>query len=70
LPFRLAVDAKGNPDKFKTPLKRSRYPEFYRPNAPKKVENEQLNLRNLIREALLKSLWAKKEEKETIMDYD
>jgi len=57
LPIRLSVDVKGTSEKMKYKLKlRSRYPKFYRPRSPGKVENEQRNLRNIIRESLLKSL--------------
>lgn len=53
LPFRMAVDVTGTPDdlKFKV-FSKSRYPEFYRPPYRRAVENQQLELRNLIRAAL------------------
>jgi len=63
--IRLNVDVKGTPEKMRYRLKlRSRYPKFYRPQSPKKVENEQRNLRNFIRESLLRSIAAKVSEEE------
>ena len=65
LPIRLHVDVKGTPEKMKYGLRlRSRYPKFYRPHSPKLVENEQRNLRNIIRESLLKSIAPKTIEEE------
>ena len=54
LPIRLSVDVKGNLDKMKyRPRLRSRYPAFYRPASRKEIESEELNLRDMIRRALV-----------------
>jgi len=52
LPVKLGVDVKGNTDDMKYNLARCRFAEFYRPSSRRVVENKQLELRNLIREAL------------------
>ena len=52
LPFRLAVDVTGTPDKYKFGLGRSKYPDFYRPASRKLVESKQAELRKIIREGL------------------
>lgn len=54
LPFRAAVDVKGNLDdlRFKV-FSKSRYPDFYRPGYNGIVENRQMELRNIIRDSLL-----------------
>jgi hypothetical protein len=52
LPVKLGVDVKGNTDNMKYNLARCRFAEFYRPSSRRVVENKQLELRNLIREAL------------------
>lgn len=55
LPFRMAVDVKGTPDdlQFKV-FSKSRYPDFYRPKYNGVVENRQMELRDIIRNSLLK----------------
>ena len=53
LPVRLAVDVSGNPDNMKFRPTRSKYPDFYRPSARREVDNKQMELRNMIRNALL-----------------
>jgi len=53
LPFRLAVGVTGTPEKMKYSMAKSKYPDFYRPASRKVVENKQLELRNMIREALI-----------------
>ena len=52
LPIKLGVDVKGNEDDLSYNLARCRFAEFYRPSSRRVVENKQLELRNLIREAL------------------
>jgi hypothetical protein len=52
LPFRLAVNVRGTPDRMKYRLGRSRFPDFYRPASRRVVENTQLELRQMIRGAL------------------
>ena len=52
LPVRMAVEVKGTPDKLKYKVAKSKYPDFYRPASRKVVENKQLELRQLIRNAL------------------
>ena len=52
LPIKLGVDVKGNMDDLSYKLAKCRYAEFYRPSSRRVVENKQLELRNLIREAL------------------
>jgi hypothetical protein len=60
---RFSVDVYGTIEKMKRKIRlRSRYPKFYRPHLHRKVENEQLNLRNMIRESLLRGIGEKKEE--------
>jgi len=62
--IRLSLKVKGTVEKMKYKLKlRSAYPKFYRPQWQRSVENQQLNLRNIIRESLLKSV-SKEEVKE------
>lgn len=56
LPFRLAVDVSGTLEKLKFRLAKSKYPEFYRPASRKIVENKQMELRQLIRNALVKKV--------------
>ena len=53
LPVRLAVDVKGTPDKMKYSPAKSKYPDFYRPATRKAVESHDLELRKVIRNALL-----------------
>ncbi|HBQ84118.1 MAG TPA: hypothetical protein DD745_14800 [Bacteroidales bacterium] len=52
LPIKLGVDVKGNEDDLSYKLAKCRYAEFYRPASRRVVENKQLELRTLIREAL------------------
>jgi hypothetical protein len=53
LPFRLGVDIQGDLDNLSYSLARARYAEFYRPARRGMVENRQLELRRMIREALM-----------------
>ncbi|MCC5930731.1 MAG: DUF748 domain-containing protein [Cyclobacteriaceae bacterium] len=53
LPFRLGVDIRGDIDNLSYSLARARYAEFYRPTRRGVVENRQLELRRMIREALM-----------------
>lgn len=53
LPFRLGVDIRGDLDNLSYRLARARYAEFYRPARRGVVENRQLELRRMIREALM-----------------
>ncbi len=52
LPVKLGVDLKGNMDDMSVNLAKCRYAEFYRPTTRREVERKQLELRQLIREAL------------------
>lgn len=52
LPFRLGVDVKGDLDDISAKLAKSKYPEFYRPDSRRVVENKQLELRKMIRDFL------------------
>jgi len=52
VPIKLGVDIKGTEEAMKYNLAKCRYAEFYRPASRKAVENKQLELRKLIREAL------------------
>ena len=55
--IRLSLNVKGSIEKMKYKLRLgSKYPKFYRPPWLKTVENKQLNLRNIIRESLLRSM--------------
>ncbi len=65
LPFRAALDVRSRNGKMKFKLGRSKYPDFYRPARMNVVENEQLELRKMIREALIGSGAVKPEEDET-----
>ena len=56
LPLKLGVDVKGNTDDMKYNLAKCRFAEFYRPSSRRVVENKQLELRNLIREALTQKI--------------
>ena len=53
LPIRLAVDVRGTPDKMRYLPAKSKYPDFYRPSSRKEIESKDLELRNLIRSALM-----------------
>ena len=52
LPIKLGVDVKGNEEDLSYNLAKCRFAEFYRPSSRRVVENKQLELRNLIRDAL------------------
>jgi hypothetical protein len=52
LPLKLGIDIKGTMDNMDYSLAKCKYAEFYRPTSRKVVENKQLELRKLIREAL------------------
>ncbi|HUX96569.1 MAG TPA: AsmA-like C-terminal region-containing protein [Bacteroidales bacterium] len=52
LPIKLGVDVKGTEEALKYNLAKCRYAEFYRPTSRKAVENKQLELRQMIRDAL------------------
>jgi hypothetical protein len=52
LPIRLAVGIKGTPDRMRFRLSRSKYANFYRPVSRRMVENKEMELRQLIRNAL------------------
>lgn len=54
LPIKLGVDVTGNMDDMKYRLAKCKYKEFYRPASRKLVENKQLEIRKMIRDALLK----------------
>jgi hypothetical protein len=53
LPLRLAVNVKGTPEKMKFRPGKSKYPDFYRPASRKVVETQELELRKMIRNALM-----------------
>lgn len=52
LPIKLGVDVKGNEEDLSYNLAKCRFAEFYRPSSRRVVENKQLELRKLIRDAL------------------
>ncbi len=52
LPLKLGIDVKGNEEDLSYDLVKCQYPEFYRPTARHAVENKQLELRKMIRDAL------------------
>ena len=56
VPIKLGVDVKGTEEAMKYNLAKCRYAEFYRPASRKVVENKQLELRQLIREALTRKV--------------
>lgn len=56
LPFRLGVDVSGNIDNMRFRPARPRYPELYRPTSRRAVQGRQLELRRMIREALLENV--------------
>jgi len=56
LPFRLAVNVKGTPDKWKGRPGKSNFPDFYRPAALKIVDSREAQLRKEIREGLRRQL--------------
>ena len=61
LPLKLGIDVTGTIDDLDYKLTKCRYKDIYRPARRKVVENKQLELRNMIRETLVKKL----EEKQT-----
>jgi hypothetical protein len=56
LPFKLGIDITGTLDDLKYRLAKCRYAELYRPAARGEVQNRQLELRRMIREALTQKL--------------
>lgn len=54
LPIKLGVDVSGTMEDMKYKLAKCRYKEFYRPSSRKVVENKQLEIRKMIRDALQK----------------
>jgi hypothetical protein len=56
LPIKLGIDITGTLDDLKYRLAKCRYAEMYRPAARGEVQNKQLELRRLIRDALTKNL--------------
>ncbi|MBI5010987.1 MAG: hypothetical protein HZB98_15335, partial [Bacteroidia bacterium] len=56
VPIKLGVDVKGTEEAMKYNLAKCRYAEFYRPASRKAVENKQIELRKLIRDALTQKL--------------
>jgi hypothetical protein len=56
LPFRLGIDITGTLDHLKYRLAKCRYAEMYRPVARGEVHNKQLELRKMIRDALMNRL--------------
>jgi hypothetical protein len=56
LPLKFGIDISGNLDDLKYRLAKCRYAEFYRPAARGEVQNRQLDLRRMIREALTQKL--------------
>jgi hypothetical protein len=55
-PIKLGVDIKGNEEDLKYNLAKCRYAEFYRPASRHEVENKQIELRKLIRDALTRKV--------------
>ena len=56
LPVKLGIDVKGTMDNLSYNLVPCKYAEFYRPSSRKVVENKQLELRKMIRDALTERL--------------
>lgn len=52
LPIKLGIDVKGNENDLKYNLAKCRYAEYFRPSSRHEVENKQIELRKLIRDAL------------------
>jgi hypothetical protein len=52
LPVKLGVDIKGNTDDLSYKLAQCRYAQYFRPSSRHAVANKQLELRNMIRQAL------------------
>ncbi len=62
LPFRIGLNIKGNPDKMKYRPAWPKYGKYYRPASQRLVANKQLELRNIIRRALLQNIHYVEEE--------
>ncbi len=62
LPIKLGIDVKGTMDDLKFRPAACKYKEFYRPSARRVVENKQLEIRKMIREALLQKMHTQKNE--------
>lgn len=56
LPFRLGVDVTGTMDQLNYRVTSARYAELYRPVARRAVESHQLELRRMIRDALITNI--------------
>lgn len=56
VPIKLGVDVKGTEEAMAYNLAKCRYAEFYRPSSKNVVENKQIELRKLIRDALTQKL--------------
>ena len=56
LPIKLGVDVKGTEEAMSYNLAKCRYAEYYRPASRNVVENKQIELRKLIRDALTKKV--------------
>jgi hypothetical protein len=56
LPVKLGIDIKGNEKDLKYSLAKCKYAEYYRPSSRHVVENKQIELRKLIRDALTQKL--------------
>jgi len=56
VPIKLGVDVKGTEEAMKYNLAKCRYAEFYRPSSRRSVENKQIELRKLIRDALTRKV--------------
>ncbi|MDL2252268.1 hypothetical protein LJC12_05390, partial [Odoribacter sp. OttesenSCG-928-J03] len=54
LPFRVAVNVGGTLEDLKIRLAKSKYPDFYRPVSRKLVESKQVEIRQMIRDELVK----------------
>lgn len=53
LPFKLGIDVKGTLDKMKYSLVKPRYANLYRPSARREIDNKQLEIRKMIRDAIM-----------------
>jgi len=56
LPIKLGIDVKGTEEAMSYNLAKCRYAEYYRPASRNVVENKQIELRKLIRDALTKKV--------------
>jgi hypothetical protein len=56
LPIKLGLDLKGNMEDFSVSLAKCKYAELYRPTSRRVVEDKQLELRKMIREALTRKV--------------